>query len=800
MKKKSTYEIDLIVSLVNKYKESLKSDCSFQLEQEVFQILESESKNLLNEYKGSKNHAEIKLREFQIKSRDLIKIFISRLKQDMNNKNPETTEPANYNEWKNKLCEIVNIWDLFLSNGLHIKFPYKYLLLKKFFLKRASEKQKNNKSTSTENLRVNLNCMQNFKLLLKGESTALLPRGIVEGDKGFKNVLHFINFIMVIYTYLTMPILYIMGINLPMLSTLEKVVSSFFFYDMIFTFRTAIKDKANNWIYDINILGKNYIDSFLFFDIVSSVPFNLLFDAGSISLKTNLRFVRNLFRLLRIQQIFPAIRILEKVKSLTPIIKMFKLIFTYLLISHWLANIIFRVIDKSIDFSTMERVCYFSTNVLTKRTLKPSCMWLIGMYNASYLLIGQYTNFFQVYETLNPTIEYCIMILGYLIGQFMVAFVYGGVANIILNLNQARDFFSNKVDMLNDHMNFYEVSNETQNDVRTFYNYLWLRHKDIIYSKSHFNLLTESLREKFEQLNLPTNEAYLGKFYKLSKCNTKMIGQILTNLHKKILYPYEILFEEGSVTKGLYVLINGQLEMCNLKIPNMSNQSFTANYAEVIKLIEERNRDKKKNVPNLRPIWEKEDLSVIFPLIACLIKTGRNWQRCFTKDFTDLLFLPRKAFDQLVFNFPVELHVLKHNVMQYIDKRKLFDNEVLFNLITAHSSKSVGSLYEKEYNKHNLWIPIPIPISQRKIAKNYYSSFILKVKNQFREIMVNGDINIGLNAFIICHLISKTEEKMYSAKEIDEEDSKKKKNMDPIEDIKDRSKNLMKLVDLVSNI
>ena len=49
------------------------------------------------------------------------------------------------------------------------------------------------------------------------------------------------------------------------------------------------------------------------------------------------------------------------------------------------------------------------------------------------------------------------------------------------------------------------VDNETQNDVRTFYTYLWQRHKDIIYSKYHFDLLTESLREKFEKLNLPNH-------------------------------------------------------------------------------------------------------------------------------------------------------------------------------------------------------------------------------------------------------------------------------------------------------
>jgi len=413
------------------------------------------------------------------------------------------------------------------------------------------------------------------------------------------------------------------------------------------------------------------------------------------------------------------------------------------------------------------------------------------------LLIGQYTWMFQLYQKLNPTIEYFLVIVSYLIGQFMVSFVYGGVASIILNLNQAQNFFSKKVEMLNEHMSFYGVCAETQNDVRTFYNYLWQRHKDIIYSKYHFDLLTESLREKFEKLNLPTNEAYLGKFYKLNIVNTKMIGQILMYLKKKILYPYEILFEERSVTKGLYILLNGEIEMINLKIPNMAGSTNFVDYGSVIREIDKYREDKKNNEPNVVDLWDREDLSIVFPLISCLIKTGRNYQRCFSRDFTDLLFLPIESFDNVVFNFPVEMHILKHNVMQFIDQKKLFDNEILFKMLTTHSSRSIGSFYEKEYNKHNLWIPIPIPISQRKIAKNYFSSFVKKVKNQYREIIISGDINITLNGFTISMLMSKKDEKTPDLINIQEELDKKAKNLDPIEDIKDKTKKVVKLVDVI---
>jgi len=800
MKKKNTYEFDLIVMLIEKFKESQKQDCAYTLETEPFKNLEYETKSFISEFQAIKNPSAIKYREIKIKSRTFLKKFIGNLRKEYNNKNVETTVQVNYNEWKSKLCECVNIWDLFLSNGLKIKFPYKYLLLKRFFIKRSLSKQ--NKTDSKNDLDFNdetfyqklLKCIG---LGAKDESALNLPRGIIRGDESFRSFIHFVMFLLLIYTYLTMPVLYVMGIKFALLSVLEKIVAGLFFFDLIFTFRTSIKDKANNWVYDIDVIGDRYLYSVLIFDVIASIPFNLLFSSGSIALNENLRFFRSLVKLARISQIFPAIIIIEKIRGFKPLVRLFKLIFTYLLCAHWLSCLLFNTVNEGMVFNKMERVCYTSTLNLTKKTMKSECKWTFSIYNASFLLIGQYTWMFQLYQKLNPTIEYFLVIVSYLIGQFMVSFVYGGVASIILNLNQAQNFFSKKVEMLNEHMSFYGVCAETQNDVRTFYNYLWQRHKDIIYSKYHFDLLTESLREKFEKLNLPTNEAYLGKFYKLNIVNTKMIGQILMYLKKKILYPYEILFEERSVTKGLYILLNGEIEMINLKIPNMAGSTNFVDYGSVIREIDKYREDKKNNEPNVVDLWDREDLSIVFPLISCLIKTGRNYQRCFSRDFTDLLFLPIESFDNVVFNFPVEMHILKHNVMQFIDQKKLFDNEILFKMLTTHSSRSIGSFYEKEYNKHNLWIPIPIPISQRKIAKNYFSSFVKKVKNQYREIIISGDINITLNGFTISMLMSKKDEKTPDLINIQEELDKKAKNLDPIEDIKDKTKKVVKLVDVI---
>ena len=91
MKKKNTYEFDQIVMLIDKYKESLKSDCKFTVEAEPFRLLKEETASFISEFQAIKNPSALKLREVKIKSRNFLKLFIKRARNEYNNKNVETT-------------------------------------------------------------------------------------------------------------------------------------------------------------------------------------------------------------------------------------------------------------------------------------------------------------------------------------------------------------------------------------------------------------------------------------------------------------------------------------------------------------------------------------------------------------------------------------------------------------------------------------------------------------------------------------------------------------------------------------
>jgi hypothetical protein len=579
-----------------------------------------------------------------------------------------------------------------------------------------------------------------------------------------------------------------LGYSTLLLDVVEKLVDCLFFMEMLLRMRAVYRDKSNNMVFDLNLIFYRYLEGLFFVDLISCIPWDFFFIDRNGEYNISVKFIRSLFKVMRIGKLAPIIQKIESLKG-AHYFRLFKLFFIFLFFSHWMGTILFWLIAQSIKWESLSDNCYTSFTNHNQQTLKLSCAYILSIYTGAYLIPGQNPSAVNSIEQLQPTSEYILLILEYMIGSILSAYIVGGMSSIILNLNQGQNFFTSKIDLLNEHMTFYDVSEEIQQDVRIYYDYLWLRHKDVVYGKQHFDLLSNSLREKFEKLNLPGNEILLASFYNLNIGNSKLIGQILMDLKKTIVFPYEILIEEGSVTNGIYILYNGFIELTTVSLPNLPKKTFEFEfnlfYAEYMKCQAE---NEKNGIA--KSAFLDESHCYMFPLLPSVIKTGRNWQRAFSKDFADLLFLPIESFDRLVENFPIEIHIFKQKVVKDVQDQKLFDNEQLFKMISRHSSRSIDRYYEESFDKFNIWIPIPIPISQRKIAKNYINCFIKKVKNHAREILIEGDLNICLNSVMITRILSSSVDK----------NKDEKKNTDKMEELKHLSLHVNNLCEKVFKI
>jgi hypothetical protein len=759
------YELFLIRNSIQKYEEYLelneKGDGNIELEfEEIYSKLKETSLSLFQEYDsifGKFYGRKMKIKQIEInnKAKNNLHRFIEGVIIKM--REQELRSENAYLRWKKKISELVNIWDLFDSNGIEIKLPFKYLILYKFFNKRWKLKQEG------KNLFCNLKFKPNTQIIIKKDLPVLF---FFEYDK-IGILFDILSTILLLYTLITIPLrLFLNNFDISVLSLIEKFVDTCFYINLMTNFRTGFKDKFNNDVINITHITRRYIRTFFPIDLLSSVPWSFFFISFDECVINIVKIVTNILKVLRVIRLLPIFNRLERIKGFAIHFRLLKLLIFYFLITHWFACILFYFINSSFSYSGLQDDCYYSNFDNSKLNLKPNCSYVISFYQASFIIPGQYTSYMSTYDSLIPLSEYVVLIFAYVAGQCISAYIFGGLTDILQNLDKCKNFFRHKTDLLREHMMFYEIDSYTQNDVAIYYDYLWQRHKDIIYGKEHFSLLSDSLREKFENMNLLNNEIYLSLFYKLG--NPKLVGNILMNLQKLILLPYEILYEEGSVTPGIFIPLNGEIILENKNIKNQYNEIITVQPLDFTG-----NENSQESILNVK----KE--AKVFPLLSALIKTGRTYRRCYSSEFSDLFFFSLSAFDKLIENFPIEIHSLKVDIMKDVEQSKIFENEQIMAMLSVPSCRSVGSFYESKYNANNIWVPIPIPISQRKIARNYIESFVSKVRNQWREILTSGDLNICLQGVDILKLFKRKKRKKHDCCY-----ESKKDNIDSLETLK----------------
>jgi hypothetical protein len=787
-KRKDRFEINLIYKLLKKYENSTKPGTKIVVDHVVpFQELKRESVKLLDKWKKASNIDKMFMNNIRIEAQSILVNFIKRIEKEVDdtptkNNELEMKKFRNYAKWKKKISELTNIWDLFQSNGIDIKFPFKYLILKKYFAIRATRRQKEADGNIIDDNKNNI--FYTIYITLFGTvNSKFIPKSILMPGEVLNILIEIFISICLVYSLFSIPVEEFLGMTSKTMTALNKFIDVFFYIEIVFNFRRVYRDKANEFVYDLHRIMRHYISGIFIIDFFSTIPWYFFFITNGIVFRQIKTWVM-CFKVMRVVKLATIFNKLESLKwsNYTRLIKLICLFFFF---AHWLGCLLYSSVDVSLAYSGLQDSCYVNNLGPTKDNINFECRYFMSIYNAAYIIPGQYTSAMSGLSLLAPSSEYGMYVMQYMIGQVLSAYIFGGMASTIQNLNQGQTFFSNKMDMLNQHMSFYEVDRNTMKDVKIYFDYIWQRHKDVIYGKYHFDLLSKSLREKFERLNLPGNEILLAKFYNLNPGNTKLIGNILMNLSKTVLFPYEILFDVGSVIRGVYILLNGDITLANEYIKNVNETDFSICYADIITEIQE--KEKRKELSNLDYYDEKD--SIVFPLVSSLIKTGRNWQRCFSANFTDLLFLPIEAFDELIFNFPIEMHILKHKTMEWVHQKKLFENNELFKILSKHSSRSTSKYFLKEFDKISIWIPIPIPISQRKIAGNYIDTFTKKVRNQWREILLIGDLNMCLNSYHVIGLI-----KNRSKKKGGEKDKKVSYN-DPLDNIKDLIKEIDRMTE-----
>ena len=326
---------------------------------------------------------------------------------------------------------------------------------------------------------------------------------------------------------------------------LGLVYSIIFSIDIIVTFFTSITVDGEE-VTSKREIAIRYLRSWFIVDFIAATPFDLIFAEGWLSELSNAarclrllspRYIRILLmvRMLRIYHILPFLERTKEKELFNPgIIRLFFTVFIVLVIAHWISCgwIALGKIDDNVDHLTNYiKALYWTITTITTIGY--------GDITPSSNVQTVYTMFVQ------------------LIGAGMYGYIIGNLASLLANSDLARTQFRAKMEKIQTFMQYRDVPQDLQENIRTYYDYLWNNRRGFDES-AVLDDLPQSLKL---QVALHLNREIIEKVPMFKGAPDELIRQIVLNLKPALFTPGDYIFRKGELGEQMYFISRGKVEI-----------------------------------------------------------------------------------------------------------------------------------------------------------------------------------------------------------------------------------------------
>lgn len=289
-----------------------------------------------------------------------------------------------------------------------------------------------------------------------------------------------------------------------------------------------------------------YLRSWFVVDLIAAVPFDRIFAEGWLSEASNMarslrlfspRYIQILLavQMLRLHHIVPFLEKKNRKEIFNPgIVRLFFTIFVVLIISHWVSCgwIAMGKVDDKLDYYTNYiRALYWTITTITT--------------------IG----YGDITPTTNAQTIYTMFVQ--LTGAGMYGYIIGNLASMLANSDLARTQFRAKLEKIQTFMQYREVPDELQDNIRTYYDYLWNNRRGFDES-AVLEELPSSLKV---QVALHLNKEIIEKVPMFKGAPEDLIRQIVLNLKPVLYTPGDYVFRKGEIGDQMYFISRGKVEI-----------------------------------------------------------------------------------------------------------------------------------------------------------------------------------------------------------------------------------------------
>lgn len=272
-------------------------------------------------------------------------------------------------------------------------------------------------------------------------------------------------------------------------------------------------------------LRNKYLKSWFIIDLLSAIPFEILF------LNPLFGLVR-LLKIARVVQFMYFIR--QKSVRFSDYLLLVYFFFGLTIIAHWLACGWIELKSFPVELDN-------TTKYVT------SLYWVVETLST----VG--------YGETNPTtnIQYIYAMIIMLFGVGMYGFIIGNVANILSKGNPARAQFFSNLEQLKTFVNYRNIPISLQKKIRDYYNYIWK--KKLGFDESIFlSNLPVGLQN---EVSVYLKREILEKIPLFSGVSDEFLKDVSLHMRPIVCVPDEFVFREGDYGNEMFFVIRGKLKV-----------------------------------------------------------------------------------------------------------------------------------------------------------------------------------------------------------------------------------------------
>jgi hypothetical protein len=376
-----------------------------------------------------------------------------------------------------------------------------------------------------------------------------LSKGVILPYSLFRLIWDMIVIICVVNNVLIIPIYFLWknydGIYLSITDITDMIIDGVTYLDIVFSFRTGYVDSSNNIVTDLREIKVNYLKTWFFIDICSTFPWEVLMFGRNTKML-------NLFKIPRVLRVNRLIKITEKFNK--ALVRLILLVIIFFLFAHWTGCICYALLEYSFVLDNMpkpEQKFCMTLNLLGEDDYKEDCKYFFSLFNGMSILNVQSINF----PDDDPT-KTSSLIFTYLLGQIAFSIIVGLMTSSAKYLDKYGALYNEKLNLIYNQLEFYNIRDPLRKHVTLYFDYLWKKHKETYIKYTSLNHINRILKQK---IHLQMHRSLLPKleFIYFTKCDDYILGDFLANIKITVVLPYEIVFHEGTVSKGLYILDQG---------------------------------------------------------------------------------------------------------------------------------------------------------------------------------------------------------------------------------------------------